>query len=91
MASYYDSKSTAIETQTVMGNGQRHISSDGLEGVDNGSGSMEMNDEGLRGATGEDGVDAVALEQAIDSLEAKNAKWYAYLTTRDFWIVLAIG
>lgn len=39
----------------------------------------------------EEEVDAVVLEQGIQALENKGRKWYAYLLTKDFWIVLAIG
>lgn len=31
------------------------------------------------------------LEHGIATLESKKTVWYAYLTTKDFWIVLAIG
>ncbi|KAI2639357.1 DUF914-domain-containing protein [Xylaria nigripes] len=31
-----------------------------------------------------------AVSQALQSLEGK-ARWYSYLTTRDFWIVLIVG
>ncbi|KAG9240373.1 hypothetical protein BJ878DRAFT_296105 [Calycina marina] len=36
-------------------------------------------------------VDDEVVEQGLHTLEAKSKHWYAYLTTRDFWIVLAIG
>jgi hypothetical protein len=38
-----------------------------------------------------DGVERVELAQAINEIEGKKKAWYAYLTTRDFWIVLLIG
>lgn len=36
-------------------------------------------------------VNEVVVEQGLHVLEAKSKHWYAYLTTKDFWIVLAIG
>lgn len=32
-----------------------------------------------------------AVGQGIHIIEAKSVHWYSYLTTKDFWIVLAIG
>ena len=39
----------------------------------------------------DDSVDPDAVGDALNALENKKTVWYAYLTTRDFWIVLAIG
>jgi len=80
MESKIDGKTTAVETH--IGEGYRK-SGDGVDGVE-GPG-MEMNN------TGEEAVDAEALEHAIEALEKKKSAWYAYLTTVDFWIVLALG
>lgn len=74
-------KSTGIEAHTHPVEGESYKANDGLEG----SGSMEM-----RGERGEE-VDAEVLEQGIEALESRGKKWYAYLLTRDFWLVLAIG
>jgi hypothetical protein len=38
-----------------------------------------------------EGVDRVDLAVALQEIENKKHKWYAYLTTRDFWIVLLLG
>jgi solute carrier family 35, member F1/2 len=38
-----------------------------------------------------EGVDTDVLEDAIAVLEGKKKTWYAYLLTRDFWFVLALG
>ncbi|KAK2683818.1 Solute carrier family 35 member SLC35F1/F2/F6 [Fusarium oxysporum f. sp. vasinfectum] len=38
-------------------------------------------------ATNED----AAVSQGIHTLEVKSVHWYSYLTTVDFWIVLALG
>ena len=50
---------------------------------------MEM--VGDRGVSGEDEVDPVVLNHAIEALEKRRTAWYAYLLTRDFWLVLVIG
>jgi len=76
-------KSTGIQTHTHPVEGESYKANDGLEG----SGSMEMRNE----MGEEEEVDAVVLEQGIQALENKGRKWYAYLLTKDFWIVLAIG
>jgi hypothetical protein len=85
-------KTTAVEAyDRPLGNSYRK-SGDGLYGNGQGSGSVEMTgDEGVRAANGEDVVDEVVLEQGIQALESKKTAWYAYLTTKDFWIVLVIG
>lgn len=36
-------------------------------------------------------VDAEILEHAIENLEAKKKVWWAYLLTRDFWIIILLG
>jgi solute carrier family 35 protein F1/2 len=80
-------KTTAIETQHSVGNGESYRkSSDGLEGTGEEGGSMEMHAH-----VGEDGVDPEVLEYAIEALESKKRAWYAYLLTKDFWLVLLIG
>jgi hypothetical protein len=88
-----ETKTTAIETyERPLGESYRK-SSDGLEGNGDESGSIEMvrNEyEGVRGVNGEN-VDGVVLEHAIEVLEGKKKAWYAYLTTKDFWMVLVLG
>ena len=71
-------KATGIERTHEVGPGESYKASDGLEG----SGSMEMRNEV---------VDEAVLEQGIEALEGRGRKWYAYLMTGDFWVVLAIG
>lgn len=85
-------KTTAVEAyEQPLGNSYRK-SGDGLYGNEGGSGGVEMaGDEGVRAVDGEDAVDNVVLEQAIQALESKKTAWYAYLTTKDFWLVLIIG
>jgi hypothetical protein len=84
-------KTTAVETFEARGvNGESYRkSTDGLEASGIGSGSLEM--VGDRRVNGEPEVNPEVLEHAIEVLETKNKKWYAYLTTRDFWFVLALG
>jgi solute carrier family 35 protein F1/2 len=83
-------KVTGVETY------ERHVregyrkSSDGLDGNGNGSGSLEMT--GQRDVTNSnEEVDPEVLEHAIQALENKKTAWWAYLTTKDFWLVLLIG
>ncbi|KAF4629293.1 hypothetical protein G7Y89_g8856 [Cudoniella acicularis] len=52
-----------------------------------GSGSIEMTGNG----TGDENVNPEVLEYAIQALEGKKKHWYTYMTTADFWVVLAIG
>lgn len=40
---------------------------------------------------GDDDMTPEILGQGLEALEGKKKAWYSYLTTRDFWIVLAIG
>ncbi|KAJ2965773.1 hypothetical protein NUW58_g10823 [Xylaria curta] len=35
--------------------------------------------------------EAAVVSQGLQALEGKKVRWYSYLTTRDFWIVLVIG
>jgi solute carrier family 35 protein F1/2 len=85
-------KTTAVETcERPLGNSYRK-SADGL--VDNGQGvgSLEMSDDSAVAHTNEtDVVDEAVLEQGLHAIEGKKNKWYTYLTTKDFWIVLLIG
>jgi hypothetical protein len=84
---------TGVDTYAV-GNGESyHKSSDGLEADGSpveviGSNGMEMT--GQRVAN-EDYVNPEVLEHSIQALENKKTAWWAYLTTRDFWLVLLIG
>jgi solute carrier family 35, member F1/2 len=81
------SKVTGVETYAV-GNAETYRKSgDGLEG--NGSGSVEMTAQ--RVTTNAEEVDPEVLEHAIQALENKKTSWWAYLTTKDFWLVLLIG
>jgi solute carrier family 35, member F1/2 len=80
-------KVTGVETYAV-GNGDSYRkSSDGLEVA--GSDGIEI--AGQRVGTNTDEVDPEVLEHAIQALENKKTAWWAYLTTRDFWLVLLIG
>jgi solute carrier family 35 protein F1/2 len=88
------SKTTGVKTSAVETHerivGENYKSSDGLEGNGDGSGSIEVAGERAINGGGEK-VDAEVLEHAIEALEKRKTAWYAYLTTRDFWLVLMIG
>ena len=88
MASKNVTKTTAIEMQREFDNGnvESYKSSDGLEGMGDESASMDM-----RAQVREDEVDVEILERGIEALEGKKKAWYAYLLTKDFWLVLLIG
>ncbi|TVY52706.1 putative solute carrier family 35 member, partial [Lachnellula suecica] len=74
-------KSTGIEAHAHPVEGESYKAPRG------GSGSLE-----LRNTDGSEGdVEPEVLEHGIEALESKGKVWYAYLKTRDFWIVLAIG
>lgn len=84
MASKYDGKTTAIETHdNSLGEG--YHKSDGNEETD--ISGVEINGAGV----GDDAVSPEIVGQALETLEKKKTAWYAYLTTADFWFVLALG
>lgn len=79
-------KATGVETNINSLGGERHTkSSDGTAAA--GSGSFEMADDRATG----DQIDGEILEHAIENLESKKKAWWAYLLTRDFWMVLILG
>lgn len=83
-----ETKTSAIETHavgTVNGSSYRKSTDDfGVTTeVNNGAGhEVEVTDAGV---TRED------LATAIQVIEAKKHRWYAYFTTKDFWAVLVLG
>lgn len=90
MAAKHDGmKTAAIETHErgPMGETYRK-SSDGLETNAQGTGSLDMAGERR---VGDDEVDPEILAHGLEALEGKKKAWYSYFTTRDFWIVLALG
>lgn len=89
MASKDVAQTSAIETQRSTGfwNGTGEVyAPDRLEGTGDKTADMEM-----RAPAGEDGVNAEVLEHALEALEGKKKVWYAYLLTKDFWLVMLIG
>ncbi|KAI9055156.1 hypothetical protein LZ554_000120 [Drepanopeziza brunnea f. sp. 'monogermtubi'] len=42
-------------------------------------------------SVGDDEIAPEILGQGLDAIEGKKKAWYSYFTTRDFWIVLALG
>lgn len=77
---------TGVDTYAV-GNGESDRKSSDGSPVEV-TGSMEMT--GQRVAN-EDDVAPEVLEHSLQALENKKTAWWAYLTTRDFWLVLLIG
>lgn len=57
---------------------------------EHGTSSLEMNNNGVSVDSRGEAVDNAVLEQELEALESKK-KWYSYLSTKDFWIVLLIG
>lgn len=85
MASKNTAKTTAVETN-VNPVHDFYGKDTGLEAGASGSGNVEplSYDGGLE-------PESVALARAIHELEGKKTHWYSYLTTKEFWIVLALG
>lgn len=79
-------KTSAVETHTtVIGNGASYRKSTddfGISGWGSGPGN---------GIVVEDAASPTELAIALEKLEGKKIKWYAYLTTKDFWIVIILG
>jgi solute carrier family 35 protein F1/2 len=90
MDSYGTAKTSAIETQInpidpVAGSYLKSTDGEASGSAANGpAGVYEMR-------APEDGIDRADLAHAIDEIESKKKSWYAYMLTRDFWIVLALG
>ena len=81
-------RTTAIEAfELPVGNNYRKSG----DGLGEGNGDVEVTGDEVRAVEGEDNVDEAVVAQGLQALETKKTAWYAYLTTRDFWIVLFIG
>lgn len=88
-------KTTAVETHTTAishGAGYRKSNDDfGVTGSRSGSGNgvdvVEINEMDMA----EPAPSRVELASAFQKIEGRKTKWYAYLTTKDFWIVVVIG
>ena len=78
-----DAKTTAIETR------DRKLDNDDSNELGNDSNEVSVDEPRAGGS--EAAVDEVVLEQAIEALESKKTRWWAYMKTRDFWIVLLLG
>lgn len=83
---------TAVDAyDRPLGNSYRK-SADGMVDDGQGRGTLEMGGAGIATLVDDDEVvDEAVLEQGIHALEGKKKAWYAYLLTKDFWIVLLIG
>lgn len=88
-------KTSATETHTTAisaGSGNRKSNDDfGINesgsGLGNGVGVGEINEMDMAGPV----PSRVELATALQMIEGRKTKWYAYLTTKDFWIVIIIG
>ncbi len=80
-------KATGIETHITAGNGSTDIKA--MEEFET-SPSETRNGVGGLGLTDEE-TDREALASALQEIEGRKTKWYAYLTTKDFYAVLVLG
>jgi solute carrier family 35 protein F1/2 len=88
-------KTSAIETHTTaIGNGASYGKSTddfGVTGSRSGSGNgvgvEEINEMDMAGPV----PSGVELATALQKIEGRKTQWYAYLTTKDFWIVIILG
>ncbi len=78
-----DPKATVEEVDSFVVAGNK--ATDGLE--DSGNRSPAS----VRKVDYQDGVAPETLNDAVETLELKNTKWWAYFQTKDFWIVLVLG
>ncbi|KAL3418842.1 hypothetical protein PVAG01_09063 [Phlyctema vagabunda] len=85
------SKSPLGATTTAVDTGVEYYQpKDGVHAGGERSGGIEL-DSGDRGVHGEEQVDGAVLEHAIVAIEGKKTGWFAYMLTKDFWIVLGLG
>lgn len=80
---YYGKNTTSVEANPA-GDGEQHYRKHPEQDRER----FEMDG---RGASNESSTNPEALGQALGALESKKTSWFAYLTTKEFWIVLAIG
>jgi solute carrier family 35, member F1/2 len=88
-------KTSAVETHTIsIGNGANYRKSEddfGITGSRSGSGNgvgvEEINEMDIDGPA----PSRVELANALEKIEGRKTKWYAYLMTKDFWIVIVLG
>jgi solute carrier family 35, member F1/2 len=88
-------KTSAIETHTTaIGNSSSYRKSNDDFGV-TGSGFGSGNGVGVEEINEMDMAESVPsrieLATALQKIEGRKTKWYAYLTTKDFWIVIILG
>ncbi|PBP16650.1 solute carrier protein [Diplocarpon rosae] len=90
MTSSYDAlKTTAVETQARAHMGESHRkSTDSSEGNTLETRNLQI---GREERVRDDDIAPEILGQGLEALEGKKKAWYSYFTTRDFWIVLALG
>jgi solute carrier family 35 protein F1/2 len=88
-------KTSAIETHTTaIGDSSGYMKSNDDFGV-SGSGSGSGNGVGVEEINEMDIAEPIPsrieLATALQKIEERKTKWYAYLTTKDFWIVIILG
>lgn len=90
-----ETKTSVIETRsTIIGNDSScRKSNDDFGPTTSGSGSG--NGVGVKDGheiyMAEPVPSRMELATALQELERRKTKWYSYLTTKDFWIVLVLG
>jgi len=88
-------KTSAVETHvTAIGNGATYRKSNDdfeISGSGSGSGNGVVVEEINKMDMAEPALSRIELATALQKIEGKKTKWYAYLTTRDFWIVIILG
>jgi len=85
-------KTSAIETHEVQIGSSYRNQPDGYYGAKDGpSGAQAPEVVGDYEMTNGGGIDREDLGHAIEVIESKKTKWYAYLLTRDFYAVLVLG
>lgn len=73
--------STGFDKETGVQAHERHLTG---EGYGTNGGMEERNGSGVE-------ENPEILQAGIEVLEGKKTAWWAYLATKDFWLVLAIG
>jgi solute carrier family 35 protein F1/2 len=67
------------------------VRSNELGASGSGSNSVERDAAGNYELNATEGAERTEIANALEEIEHKKKKWYAYLLTREFWAVLALG
>ncbi|KAI9743404.1 MAG: hypothetical protein M1818_003251 [Claussenomyces sp. TS43310] len=84
-------KTTAIESGVYPVDGSAYDKHTEEELGPSGSGGDRQSGRGVYEMGATQVGERVELAHAIDEIERKKSAWYAYLLTKDFWIVLVLG